>query len=299
MPKEAFADITGAYGYERAHFVTCQLEIDGQICKQEHGRGWIMLRVDGVEGYIGKDCAHEHFKRDHAFSSAVARARREVRTDALVARLEALLADPLRRDRIVDGFGRQHSMLQEIRRIRDLLPFAVKESLERMTKSGGAAVRLEFEYREKAEDRNGNVIEVSRWRPETVGSINAPGAIGLRGIENIGEAFRAALTACDHARPSADVPYKTLLGWAESLEALDRCESDLDDLAEDLESFVLPMNLRMLCWLCHKESDQVEAAQAVLRLTGSSGSESFARAARNEWRREIMAAYQDRPFRIP
>lgn len=299
MPKEAFDAITGVYSYDRAHFVICQLEINGQICRQEHGKGWIMRRTDGVEGYIGKDCAHEHFKKDHAFTNAVAHARRQVRTGALIERLRCLLDDPLRRDRIVDGFERQRALLREIRRIRDLLPFVVKETLERVAKGGRNAVWLEFEYLEKDEDKDGNVFEVSRWRPETIGVVDSPSSIDLGRVDSIGEAFRAALTAYDYAKPSPEHPYRTLLGWAESLEALDRCESDLDELSNGLESFLRPMNLQLLCWLCRKESDQVDTVQAVLRLTGSPAGGMAARSAWGAWRREISRAYQDRRFRVP
>ena len=62
MQKTEFEDITSSYTYPRADWASCQLEIDGKICKEPHGKGWIMMRRDGVEGYIGGDCADSHFE---------------------------------------------------------------------------------------------------------------------------------------------------------------------------------------------------------------------------------------------
>lgn len=43
MPKDVLAQapvITGVYSFAPADWVTCQLEIEGHICRTEHGRGW-------------------------------------------------------------------------------------------------------------------------------------------------------------------------------------------------------------------------------------------------------------------
>ena len=55
----AFRAITGTYMFVAADRVTCQLDITGEggMCNEVHGRGWIMKRADGVECFIGGDCA--------------------------------------------------------------------------------------------------------------------------------------------------------------------------------------------------------------------------------------------------
>jgi hypothetical protein len=301
MRKSDFADITDSYSYPEVDWVKCQLEIDGSTCHQDHGIGWFMIRKDGVEGYIGGDCAQVHFKTDKVFAGAVAKARRDIRTQNLVDRLGNLIQDrEVLRQRIVDGFERQQKLRKRVGNIRDLLPYAVMDRLHHMTKTGDRNLRVEFGYQEKDEDRDQKVIEVTRWRAEVVGTLAAPQALEVAAIEEIGERLRSALAACGQAEASPERSERELRGWAESIESVDRSQVDLDEAVSALAAFVELTNLRGLCWVCRKDEDQVKAARAVLRMTGSRDvSDSTARRARDTWRDEIAASRKGAKFRVP
>jgi hypothetical protein len=301
MRKEEFADISGSYNFPEVDWVTCQLEIDGAICRQNHGVGWIMVRTDGVEGYIGGDCARQHFQADSAFAGAAARARRDVRVQSLVARLAVLIADrEVLRQRIADVFQRQQDLRKTVSKVRDALPFPVLERLHDMVKSGDRAVRLEFRHVEKDEDRDRKVIEVIRWRPDQVATAVAPAAIEVALVNDIGDRLRIALEACNHAEAATERTEKELRAWAESIEAIDRCESDLEEASAALSAFVDLQNLRGLCWVCLKDADQIKTAKAAMQLTGMRNADD--RAARKSliaWRQEIQASHAGLDFRIP
>jgi hypothetical protein len=301
MPKSEFAFIGDSYGYAETDWVKCQLEIKGAICKQDHGTGWFMIRKDGVEGYIGGDCALLHFKKDKVFAGAVAKARRDIRTRDLVERLGNLIQDrDALHQRIVAVFERQRNLRQRIREIRDLLPYVVMDRLHRMTKAGDRNVRVEFGYLERDEDRNQKVIEVIRWRSEVVAMLAAPHAIEVAIVEEMGARLRSGLAACRQAQASPERSENELRGWAESIESMDRTQANLNEAVTALDAFVEPTNLRGLCWLCPKDEDQLKAARAALRIAGSRDvSDSTAQRARDTWRDQISASRKGAKFKVP
>jgi hypothetical protein len=59
---------------------------------------------------------------------------------------------------------------------------------------------------------------------------------------------------------------RELREWAESLEDAERCDSELKTLSDDLEMFLRPDNMQLLCWLCCAEADQLHAVRSSLQL---------------------------------
>ena len=300
MGKSDFADITGAYNYPEAGWVNCQLEIDGAICKQAHGVGWIMLRKDGVEGYIGGVCARDHFQADEVFAGAAAKARRDIRIQNLVDRLGNLIVTrDVLRQRIVDVFERQQRLRKRVGKIRNSLPYVVMDRLHHMTKTGDRNVRLEFRHVEKDEDRDGKVIHVVRWRPDIVATVAAPQALEVGPIEEIGDKLRIALAAANAAEANPDRTEREMRHWAESIEAVDRCEAELEEVELALAVFVDPSNLRGLCWVCRKDADQTKSARAAIRAAGAWDDDAGARRARDAWREELKASRGGIEFSVP
>jgi hypothetical protein len=304
MRKSDFDRIGDSYGYPEVDWVKCQLEIDGNTCGQDHGTGWFMVRKDGVEGYIGGDCAQLHFGKDKAlasaFATAVASARRDIRTQGLIERLGNLIKnrDALQQ-RIGSAFELQQQLRKRIAAVRQLFPYPVLSRLNRMTKFGDRKVHADFGYLEKDEDRNQNVIQVTRWKSEVIATVAAPHAIEMPPIELIGTRIGSALAACRQAEASPERSDKELRGWAESLEAVDRCHTELEVATLALDSFITPTNLRGLCWLCPKDEDQIMAASAGLRLAGvKEAGDRAARRARDAWRNDLIASRNGAQFKV-
>ena len=183
---------------------------------------------------------------------------------------------------------------------RKLFPYAVLQRLHQMTKSGNRSIQVKFGYLENDEDQNGKVIEVTRWRLDTIGAVAAPEALGDLKLRDISQRLDLARTACSWAEASPDRTDTEMRAWSESIEGLDRCEVDLSDAESAVASFTAPANLRALCWLCTKDEDQIQTARAALRLSGTPrASKSDAHKARNVWRNELRASRNDAEFRIP
>lgn len=302
MHKAEYAGLTGVYSFPEVDWVTCQLIPEGAtaMCGQVHGNGFIMRRTDGVEGYLGQDCAKKEFDAHHEFGRDTAAARRVVRKVSLVERLGDLLAHSMRRERIVEGFTRQRTLRRQIAKVRDDFPHAVKEWLYSASKRGHRVIELDFMHMETIEDKDGKDREVPRWHRERIGAVAAPGGLDLRGVEKLGERFRASLAAADSAEANAEMPDKELLQWAEALEDADRCELDLEEAEEAFSTFLHPDNCRLLCWVCRKTDDQITTAGVALGLAARRKvSTEEAEAAFRAWRGELLATYRGLQLRIP
>ena len=303
MRKAEFADITAQCDFPEADYVQCQLEAEenpGELCQQAHGRGWIMLNSAGVEGYIGGVCATHHFKAHAAFSGATARARREVSLQKTVSRLQALLdrREPLQ-EQVAGAFERARLLRDEVKRLREKLPYRVKERLLNATKTGNRSVSLEFETIERVEDANGKVREVPRWRPEIVGFITAPNALDMARLHDVTERIRAAGIALGEAQASLVRKESQMGAWAEALEGIDRFDADLVAIETDLETFLRTPNVSLLCWLSPKDEDQLACARLALQCTsGAPTSNAAVRKARKSWYDDIVSAHEGRRFRV-
>jgi exonuclease VII small subunit len=194
------------------------------------------------------------------------------------------------RQRIVDVFERQQLLRKRIGKIRDSLPYVVMDRLHHMTKSGDRNVRLEFRHVERDEDRQGKVVDVVRWRPDIVATVAAPHALEVSSIEEIGDKLRSALTACNNGEANLERTERELRHWAESIEAVDRCEAELEEVESALSVFIDPSNLRGLCWVCRKDADQTKAARAALRAAGARDDAAGAGRALDAWRDELKVS---------
>lgn len=305
MRKAEFGDITGQTDFERADYVTCQLEKKdnpGKPCERRFGNGWIMANSDGVEGYIGGDCADEHFGAHEAFAGAKAKARREVALQETVKQLRGLLDDaPSRRTRLSAAIERHRQIMERVRRLREALPFATLERLSDAAKSGRREVALEFETPEPREDeKTKKVYTIHKWKREPFGYISSPAALDAARLKSIADRLREAGLALTYAEASLEQKVSQMRDWAQAINGLDDCERDIVAASADLNAFSQPENLRMLCWLCRDESDQEQCAGIALQTVSRDAVKpAEAKRARRQWYQEIVAAKDGRRFRVP
>lgn len=305
MRKSEFDDITAQYEFPEAEYVTCQLEREdkpGELCQQSHGRGWIMRNAAGVEGYIGGHCAADHFKAHTAFSGATAKARRDVSLQKTKKRLEALLSDQESlRARIRALFERARELRDSVKAIREKLPYKAKERLQHAAKTGNRSITLEFATRVKVEDEKKNVREVTKWRSDIIGAVAAPNALDTTRLQDIVGRLRMAQSALDYGEASLERKETEMREWAEALEGIDRCGTELEELTADLELFKRMPNVSLLCWLCTSDEDQLACARVALQCTSGAAtiSNTAVRKARSSWYDEIVREHQGRPFRVP
>lgn len=299
MLKDQFDRLLEQIDFPRSDYVSCQLIHDGTACRQRYGDGWIMIRKDGAKGYIGGDCADLHFDAGSSFHADRARLRNEIATNDLLTRLESLLTDTARRERMEKGFERQQMLAKEVKRLRMLFPQVLLTRLHHLAQTRNFSVSVEFEYFEKIEDKDGNIKEVSRWRPESVGVIIGVDPINQLSVIKIGEEFRQAQLTYETAEVSPHRRHRELRSWSKSLEAIDGLILQLDTLCTLLDQFRIPKNLKLLPWLCIPVADRVSTVRAVHKeITGATISESGGHRRLEAWSSELSARFGGARFRI-
>ena len=297
LPLSEFGGLVGPYTFVEADWVLCQLEHKGSVCRQPHGHGWVAKRKDGAEVYIGSKCAHDHFGADTKFAAEASRVRRELRVDDLIARASVKLNDAAFRQRVASVAERQHQLREQVTQARDAWPQSLLGRLREMVKTGNRAVMIELRYAEYDREKKREVVS---WQPFALGSIASIEAVDATHLRQIGERVRAAISALDEAKPSGEVSEKALRAWVESLEGVDQCAAELDEISLALESFHRPENLKLLCWTVRSYNEQIEIVKAVLGVLPHDGrpTDEAARLTRNSWHTEIRASNAGRDFRV-
>lgn len=299
MPKDKYSGLAGKIDFEASDYVKCQLvdeDSGGGMCRKEHGHGYIMIRDDGVEGYIGHVCVKRHFKTNYAeIRGAMNKVDRDIKLTELVERLQSLLNDADLLVRHDDGVAQLEILRKQVDRSRRQLDQYVLYSLDKMVATG-RVVRLEFEYLEKREDHQKRVYTVPVWRRESVGSVIAPDALDTGALQKLDTRLSAAADAFSEGRAARDVPYKILQKWALALEDIDLCRSLTIEAEERLSRFLEPTNLKLLVWLSRTTEDCVDTMRAVLDMSGVKGNDPAK--VLNAWRAEVEAQHGNHRSRL-
>lgn len=299
-----FADLVGDYRFPKPEWIRCQLVDEKGRCKKLHGWGWVAQLADGTEGYIGHDCADDHFKADPRFAgkfaNAVARVDREITTDLAVARLGRLIADPRIRVTLDTAMRRRNRLSDRLSRLRNLLPPVVFKKLVDRAKRGDAAVMVRILYVEIETD------EKTKRRREVVTPKQLRWGIltGLEGLDDrpllkIGKRLAEADTALLRAVAAVDQPVTSMRKWAAALEYVDRVAADLEKHEALIDGFTRPENLKLLWLLAEDRFDQLAVVNAAVEITTQKRvTDEQAETARDAWSQEIEDAHGGRKFQL-
>lgn len=295
IPLEAFAGLIAKYSFAEVDWQRCQLEELGSICRQEHGRGWIAKRKDGKEGYIGRNCAHDHFGADLNFAAETSRINRELRVDALVSRLNALLNKPDLTQRLVAAIEWQDTLLEKIVQRRQLWPAQLLSRLQDMAKTGNREIRVEVCYVEYDKEKKRNVYT---WQSVAVSAVSGLDGLDSLHARQIGLRLEKASEAKSSAVATQEQSEKSMRAWADALDDIGRCETELQAIESAYEAFAKPENLKWQWLLVRRQAEQIEIVQCVLELaSGRPVADSTAAETRKVWEQEIRAANNGRDFR--
>lgn len=301
---EQFADLVGDYRFPKPEWIRCQLVDEKGRCKRLHGWGWVAQLADGTEGYIGHDCADDHFKADPRFAgkfaNAAARVDREITTDLAVARLRRLIADPNIRVTLDTAMRRRNRLSGRLMRLRNLLPLVVFKKVVDRAKRGDTAIMVrilyvEIEIDEKTKRRREVVTSKQlRW-----GTLTNLEGLDDRPLLKIGRRLAEADTALVRAVAAVDQPVRSMQKWAAALEYVDRVATDLDKHEALIDGFSRPENLKLLWLLAEDRFDQLAVINAAIEITTQKRvTDEQAETARKAWSQEIKDAHGGREFQV-
>lgn len=274
----------------------CQIEPKpNSVGHQEHGDGWVARRKDGAEGFIGGDCAQKYFGADRTFATEASRVRRELRVEELIRGINARLNDPAFRQRAEAVVTRHHQVRDRVGSAREVWPHSLLQRLLDMVKTGRRTVDVEFRYVER--DKEGR--ESSTWQAVTLGSIVGAEGLDVLHMRRLAERLGNITRTLAEAAPARDLPERTLREWRRTLEDLDQCEGEIDEVVKALGTFQEPENLHLLCWLVRNDTDRRAVVRAIMERDGAHATDGLVQATMKAWAADIRASNQGRDFRVP
>jgi len=293
ITREQFAGLVGKYVFRFSEWQLCQVHEHGSECRRLHGSGWVVKRKDGKEGYMARGCAH--FADEANFLVEVNRIDRELRIDALVARLSGILSDPSLGTRLRRALRRQDDLLMSILESRQRWPNRLMSQLETMSKTGKRHVVIDVRSLEYDEYQGRSAFH---WRPMTVGILTGLESFDCLRVRQIGCRLNEALNALGAATASAEQPEITMQVWVEALEDLPRCEAELNAIATASKAFVRSENLKLLWLLVRRYADQMEVIRTALEAaSGHVVSDLLVEQTRVAWDQEIRNAHGGGDFK--
>lgn len=276
---ERYASIVGPYSlnYPTEQMACCVQNPGGGLCRQGHGKGWMVKLKDESASIIGVDCAEEKFGVDSSVFHDIKRAINEIDRLDTEARLQELLATRDMRfaeiDRVID---RLEQVEIRISAIRDELGRVGWQALEFLQRAGSGQVAARGITPTKR-DPDGDIIQYEINITVPIGTVTgiaacAPGAVSgqvsnLRALrmqyagaeralaDNQNRAFKEInATLADHPRRIADAT------------ALIQAAAALDS-----------NNFAPLCYVICDKAERIRVAKVALARMGKPGGKDPAR----------------------
>lgn len=302
MRVDQYAALVAECAFPELHYVECQLiDEKGHACRQKFGKGWVARRKDGVEVLVGGRCTQRHFvgagvESLKQFKADAARLVRQNKLRDAIARFQEFQVNAEFARGLQGLIGRHTALRVQVDAARDALPHAVLERLKRLARGTSRAVPGEVRHIKQVE-RNGQVIEVSDWRPMSFGVVWNAEIVLLGAVLSIGRALAAAEAArqSDIAPISQDLA--ALTARLNTLLEVDRVSAELNGAEVSFSEFMQAENWRVLSWLAINEDDQRLVAAKALELAGKPAKPHDAKQAIAQWRQEIRGSNGGRDVR--
>jgi hypothetical protein len=290
--------------YAKIDFVKCQLvRVAGHECPQRFGAGWVAKRKDGVQVYIGGDCADKNFR---AAGDEGKRYRADARALELANRIEGLRARIAARKEnaefvtgLAETYQRCEALEDRARAECDALPAEVLSRLFSMLRTMRREVPGEVRYVEKEEDPSDSskTIDVVRWRPTSLGVLQGLEGLNSGRLASLKTTVRDARNALRRVVSDEKRLEATLKNQIAAIEGADSVPQTLDAFERSLSSFRELDNYRTLSWLAVRDDEREKVVERYLKLAGRPTSLQAVRNLIGVWRRDIEERHGGKQFR--
>jgi hypothetical protein len=295
VPLENFADLLGDYEFPKLEYVRCQLIDAGGKCHKLHGWGWIAQLKNESEGYIGHDCAEEHFGGDPrfaaVFTAAAERVDKEITIGLLEAALRPLIDDPSMPDRLNDVKRRWRQLYDRAANLPGQLTEPLRKELSARRKQASLDVVINVIQVETEIDENKRERKIVTRHPTRWGVLSGLQALDIRPLGKIGLRLDDAGAAIRQAVISGDQSKDTLSKWLADLQYIERADQALKQHEANLLAFCRPDNLKLLWLLFSGRFEQLSAIRVALEIISRKRvMDDEVATTREAWAQEIKAA---------
>lgn len=277
LSKQAYSRILGYYNLpEKLH--CCLEKANGNLCKHEHGKGWVVEKLDGTCTLLGKDCANDKFGADSRLIKDIRNSENAIRRQA---RLQKVLAHLEKRQERMLALNQLRIGLEGLQsRMRDFLGQLGPQTTSRLQdiyRSRSSDVTITgVKYREYEE--HGRTKRERSAIQHRLGTLNGLAVVARESYSPIYVAIRNIELAFDAASKLSDQPKKGEVdALASRLDEFKRVMAQGQALL-DCEIQFKSNNMELFCFLVNDRAERYKCARLAMHQAGVPGGKENAKA---------------------
>jgi len=276
LSQQTYQCLVGYYKF-REKVYCCVEKANGQLCKHEHGKGWVAKKTDGTLTIMGNDCANDKFGADSKIFQDINHAENALRRQTRLAKILVHLEHRIERENTLKTLKQS---LDDLRArvgalFEDIGPKTTKRLLDMARGRNADVFVLGVKYRIEVED--GHIKKERSTVSHRLGTLKGLDALSKEActpiyvaIANVREAFEAAASLGE--RPNKGV-VNALAGRLDQydqivrqVEALLKQEIQFNDNA-----------MWLLCFLVDDRTERSHCARKAMHQAGIAGGREYAK----------------------
>lgn len=276
LTKQSYKGLVGYYNLPtKLH--CCVAKENGNLCLHEHGKGWVVEKIDGTYTLMGKDCANDKYGADSKLIKDIVHYKNAIRRQARLEKVIKHLEKRLEREKALTELRTQldalYSRVQQF--VSELGPQTGRR-LQDMYRSGSTQVIVNaVKYREYEEDGRSKK-ERSAFQ-HRLGVLNGLAVVARESYTPIHIAITNILHAFEAAASLGAQPQKGEVdALASRLDDFDRIIGQGQALL-GAEAQFLGNNMELLCFVDDERADRYKCARLAMHQKGIAGNKDVAK----------------------
>lgn len=273
---DSYASIVGYYNLpERVY--CCVEKANGQLCHHEHGKGWVVRKVDGSLTIMGKDCANDKFGADSKIFRDINHVRNALRRQERLSKISTHLA--VRDERVRDLHLQRQAL--DAMRVRtkmfldELGPKVTLRLLGMARSRNGDVVVTGVKYRDDLNDPKAKQ-ERSTLR-HRLGTLAGLSCLSQDAYAPLYTGIASILDAYDAAANLGEKPSKGIVdALATRLDQYEPLVRGVQALAQE-ETRLLANQMLLLCFLVDDRTERPRCARKAMQQANIPGGRDHAK----------------------
>lgn len=286
---ESYAAIVGYYNLpERVY--CCVEKANGQMCRHEHGKGWVVRKIDGSLTIMGKDCANDKFGANSKVFQDINHVQNALRRQA---RLSKVLTHLVLRDERVRDLHLHRLTLDAMRArtkafLEELGPKVTQRLLGMARSRNSDVVVVGVKYRDYLED--GKARQERSIMRHRMGTLAGLSCLSQDAFAPLYTTIASILDAYDAAAKLGEKPNKGIVeALVTRLDEYEQLVRNIRSLVQE-ETRLLANPMLLLCFLVDDRAERSKCARKAMHQADIPGGRDHAKTWLNE-QEALLAAH--------
>lgn len=276
LSQQTYECLVGYYKL-REKVYCCVEKANGQLCKHEHGKGWVAKKTDGTLTIMGNDCANDKFGADSKIFQDISHAENTLRRQTRLAKILTHLEHRDERENTLktlkqsldDLRGRISTLFEEVG------PKTTKRLLDMARSRKADVLVLGVKYRTYVED--GHTKKERSTVHHRVGTLKGLDVLSKETCTPIYVAIANVLDAFEAAANLGERPNKGVIdALAVRLDQYDQIVRQVEALLKQEVQFNDNAML-LLCFLVDDRTERSHYARKAMHQAGIAGGRDHAK----------------------